>query len=470
LLNNEIREFSIEKRLRRPDGTFAWIDLSVSAMWLRGEPATELMAIVQDISTRKLADEERQRGQRSLVRLDETVRSLFKSVRSARPFFDSVCNDIETLIEADLYAVPVVDPTDESFTYQAARGKNSALLISQTIPLSKGGLCGWVIQHHDVLCVPDLSNDARVLPELAKTLDVSSAILAPLIINGKVIGGLSVFRSAKPFSDSELRTLNLYAQSVSSAYENRLILSSLEQRVVERTNELAETNAELESFARTVSHDLRAPLRAMEGFAAALAEDYGHQVDEEGREFIQHIIDSAKRLDGMVADLLAYSRLGRTELRLSSFALNDIVNEAMNRLSAEISAKSADITVAENMPAIVGHKSTLTQVITNLLSNALKFVAKNTRPEVRIWATPTAGGMVRLTVQDNGIGVEPAYQKRIFQVFERLHGIESYPGTGIGLAIVARACERLGGSCGMDSNQGQGSQFWVEFPQGTIGK
>jgi signal transduction histidine kinase len=309
-----------------------------------------------------------------------------------------------------------------------------------------------------------------VLPELAKALEVTSAVLAPLTISGKVIGGLTVFRNGKAFSDFELRTLNLYAQSVSAAYENRLTLSSLEQRVVERTNELAETNAELESFARTVSHDLRAPLRAMEGFAAALAEDYGHQVDEEGREFIQHIIDSAKRLDCMVADLLAYSRLGRTELRVSSVALNDIVNEAMNRLSAEITSHSAVITVEENMPTIVAHKSTLVQVITNLLSNALKFVPKNTRPEVRIWATTSTGEMVRLTVQDNGIGVEPAYQKRIFQVFERLHGIESYPGTGIGLAIVARACERLGGSCGMDSTPGQGSQFWIEFPKGTVGK
>jgi PAS domain S-box-containing protein len=469
-INNEIREFSIEKRLRRPDGTYAWIDLSLSAMWRPGEPATELIAIVQDISTRKQADEERLRGHLSLVKLDETVRSLFKSVRSTRPFFDSVCQDIESLIETDLCAVPLVDVSGESFTYKAARGKKSALLLDKSIPISQGGLCGWIIQNLDTLCVPDLSKDARVLPDLAKALEVTSAVLAPLIINGKVIGGLSVFRNGKPFSDSELRTLNLYSQSVSAAYENRLTLSSLEQRVVERTNELAETNAELESFARTVSHDLRAPLRAMEGFAAALAEDYGQQVDAEGREYIQHIIDSAKRLDGMVADLLAYSRLGRTELRITSLALNDVVHEAMNRLRGEITSQSAVITVAENMPTILGHKSTLAQVVTNLLSNALKFVAKNTRPEVRIWATTTTIGMVRLTVQDNGIGVETAYQKRIFQVFERLHGIESYPGTGIGLAIVARACERLGGSCGMESNHGHGSQFWVEFPKGTVGK
>jgi PAS domain S-box-containing protein len=466
LIQGEIREFAIEKRMRRDDGTLIWIDLHVSPMWQAGEEATEHIAIIQDVTLRKKARDELVHRQEVLVKLDEKVRELFLNVRRGEQFFESICRDIEALVKVDLCAVPLVDSNGTTFTYRAASGVKADLLFGKSMPISGGGLCGWVIDHHQTLCIADLSSDARVIPELAAALDVTTAILAPLAIEGRIIGGLSLFRNEKPFTEFELRTLNLYAQSVAAAYENWLTLSSLEARVFERTKKLAETNAELDSFARNVSHDLRAPLRAMEGFAAALAEDYGDQIDDEGHEFINHIIDSAKRMDGMVADLLAYSRLGRTELRLTSIGLNEIVREALNRLGSEIAVQHALIEVAEDMPKILGHKSMLVQVMVNLVSNALKFVHSGTQPEVCIWSDPPANGRVRLTIQDNGIGVEEAYQERIFQVFERLHGIESYPGTGIGLAIVTRACERLGGTCGMESSPGLGSRFWVEFPEG----
>jgi PAS domain S-box-containing protein len=246
----------------------------------------------------------------------------------------------------------------------------------------------------------------------------------------------------------------------------RELNASLERRVAERTAELAETNAELTAFAHTVSHDLRAPLRAMEGFAAALAEDYCDQLDEEAREFIQHIIDSARRMDTLINDLLVFSRLGRAELRLHAIGLDQIVAEARRQLSSEIEVYNAKLEVAEPMPTVLGHEASLVQVVANLLSNAMKFVAEGVRPEIWAWAERRDGGMVRLWVEDNGIGIEDTYRDRIFQVFERLHGIDSYPGTGIGLAIVARVCNRLGGRYGFESQRDQGSRFWVEFQEG----
>lgn len=248
--------------------------------------------------------------------------------------------------------------------------------------------------------------------------------------------------------------------------ELRRLNTSLEVRVAERTAELAESNAELIAFAHTVSHDLRAPLRAMEGFAVALQEDYGAELDDIALGYVQHIIDAAKRMDTLVSDLLAYSRIGRAEIRIESIPLNRIIKDSLAQLSGEIASKDAQIDIKENLPQIKGHKSTFVQVVTNLLSNGMKFVPPGKRPQLKVWADSDAN-RVRLWVEDNGIGIEPEYQERIFGVFERLHGIESYPGTGIGLAIVERACNRLDGKCGLESQPGEGSRFWVEFPEGA---
>jgi light-regulated signal transduction histidine kinase (bacteriophytochrome) len=238
----------------------------------------------------------------------------------------------------------------------------------------------------------------------------------------------------------------------------------LEQRVTQRTAELEDTNRELEAFAHSVSHDLRAPLRAMEGFALALEEDYGSHLDEQGREFISHIADSASRMDLLVRDLLEYSRLGRADLPIKPTNLGDAVRTALGELASEVAASNAAVTVAEPLPTVLGHRTTVIQMAANLIGNAIKFVRPGVRPEIRIWTESVGSDRIRLNVEDNGIGIEARHQARIFRMFERLHGVESYPGTGVGLAIVARACERLGGSCGVDSVAGQGSRFWVELP------
>ena len=244
--------------------------------------------------------------------------------------------------------------------------------------------------------------------------------------------------------------------------EIRELNVTLEKRVEQRTAELRSANDELEAFAYSVSHDLRAPLRAMEGFANALAEDYADSLDRDGQEYCQHIVDSATRMDALISDLLAYSRLGRAELRPHATSMQRAVTHALDQLESEIRAAEARVVVKGVFPVVVAHHSTLVQVVTNLISNAVKFVAAGGRSEVKLWAE-TRGKWVRLWVEDSGIGIAPEYQDRVFRVFERLHGIESYPGTGIGLAIVDRAVNRMGGRRGVESRPGMGSRFWVEF-------
>lgn len=243
--------------------------------------------------------------------------------------------------------------------------------------------------------------------------------------------------------------------------ELRGYADELERRVADRTARLQETNAEMESFSYTVSHDLRAPLRAMQGFSQALLEDYSGHLDETGRDYLQRIHRASDRMDLLIHDLLQYSRVSRANMELEPV---DIRQEIM-ALVHEIPENTANIILdwTASGPYVLAHSATLYQVLSNLLENAVKFVAPGVKPEVhfRVETTPQD---VRLWVEDNGIGIDPIHFDRIFRVFERLHGTNSYPGTGIGLAIVKKGVERMGGSAGVESNAGQGSRFWIQLP------
>jgi signal transduction histidine kinase len=200
----------------------------------------------------------------------------------------------------------------------------------------------------------------------------------------------------------------------------------------------------------------------MQGFAVALLEDLGDRLGEKGTEYASRIRGAAERMDRLILDLLAYSRLSRMELKLQEVNLGEVVATAVDQLEVETQEAGKRVRVDGPLPDVLGQREILLQVVLNLLSNALKFVSEGTMPQVRVWAEPRHGA-VRLWVEDNGIGIAPAHQERIFHVFERLHGVEQYPGTGVGLAIVRKAVSRLGGSSGLESEVGRGSRFWIEL-------
>jgi len=236
------------------------------------------------------------------------------------------------------------------------------------------------------------------------------------------------------------------------------------RRSTERNAELEQANRALESFAYTVTHDLRAPLRNLQGYVRALVEDCSQRLEEDGRGYIRSIEEIAVKMDAMIADVLEFSRLARTELPTRRLELRPAVDEALALLKSMIEARTAqlELTITPEV-TVMAHQQTLVQVLTNLLSNALKFVAEGTPPRVRIRTERRNSGRVRLWVEDNGIGIDPAQHARIFEVFQRLHGEEKYPGTGIGLALVKKGVERMGGQAGVDSAPGQGSRFWIEL-------
>ncbi len=267
--------------------------------------------------------------------------------------------------------------------------------------------------------------------------------------DGRLRGFAKVVHDAteRRMADEEIRRLN----------------DSLERRVEERTEQLEEANRALEAFTYTVSHDLRAPLRGVQGFSEALLEDFGDRLDDAGREYAGRIVSAAQRMEELIQDLLTYSRLSRAQIDRQRVDLDAAVGDAWEQVR-ETSPPGTRLEVEEPLPAVAGHRSTLVQVLANLLGNAVKFVPPGAAPEVRVRAEDR-DGKARVWIEDHGIGVAPEHQERIFNVFERLHGGESYPGTGIGLAIVRKGMERMGGQAGVESQPGEGARFWIELPR-----
>jgi signal transduction histidine kinase len=221
---------------------------------------------------------------------------------------------------------------------------------------------------------------------------------------------------------------------------------------------LRETNYSLEVFSRSISHDLKAPLRAIDGFARVLKDDYRAALGRDGQEVLDRIIASASRMDRLLTDVLAYGQASRTEAPLETLSLDKVVHQLVDEFPSE---QRKHFHVASGLPNVLGYPTLLAQSIGNLLGNAIKYVPGERTPEIRVHAEQT-GALVRLWVDDNGIGISPENQGRIFKLFERVAS-KGYSGSGIGLAVVAKSVERMGGTCGVESEPGKGSHFWIQL-------
>ena len=235
----------------------------------------------------------------------------------------------------------------------------------------------------------------------------------------------------------------------------------LEEMVAERTLELARSNRELEQFAYIVSHDLQEPLRTVAGFTQLIARRYGDHFDEEGRQLLHFAVDGATRMQAMISNLLTLSRVGSGGGGLAPVDCNRVLATALENLTAIVKAKEAVIETGD-LPTVSADERQLLQLFQNLVANAIKF-CKERRPEVRI-AAENRGGSWVFSVADNGIGIEPHLFGRLFVVFQRLHDRESYPGSGIGLAICKKVVERHGGRIWAESKPGEGSTFFFSLP------
>jgi two-component system, sensor histidine kinase and response regulator len=242
----------------------------------------------------------------------------------------------------------------------------------------------------------------------------------------------------------------------------RTLNSELEQKVRDRTRKLEEINNALETFCYSVAHDLRAPLRGIQGYVAMLKDEYASSLDDVARNYAERACLAAGRMDKMILDLLAYGRVSHADAPMEKVDLRAHIESALSEFSADIQAKGAEVSVRMEDMQITTSRILLAQILSNLIGNALKFVQPGKKPRVEIEAT-RSGDHVAICVRDQGIGIDPAYVEKIFNVFEKLH-TEPFPGTGIGLAIVRKAVERLGGKIAVESQPGQGARFIVELP------
>jgi signal transduction histidine kinase len=207
---------------------------------------------------------------------------------------------------------------------------------------------------------------------------------------------------------------------------------------------------------------LRAPLRAMQSYSQAVMEDFGANIPEEGRHYLQRVLDNARRLDKMILDLLTFSRVARADLKMERICLSKLLRELLHQ-NALVQSSGAEVEVGELLD-VLGHEPSLSQVLSNLIDNAVKFVRPGLRPKIKIW-TQRKKGQITIWIEDNGIGIDPRYQHRLFNMFERLHPKLGYEGTGVGLAIVRKAIERMGGKVGVESDGVNGSRFWMVLPE-----
>ncbi|MCF8090126.1 MAG: PAS domain S-box protein, partial [Desulfotignum sp.] len=238
----------------------------------------------------------------------------------------------------------------------------------------------------------------------------------------------------------------------------------LEELVDRRAAEIKAKNKELETFTYSVSHDLKAPLRGIDGYSRLLAEEYADKLDEEGLFFLNNVRQGATQMNKLIEDLLAYSRMERKDLHLTAIDLNSLIENLVNQRTHDMEQCRIKVTVDLPFQTIESDPETLRQVLANYLDNAIKYTKKDTP------GTVTIGGRQdddywTVWVKDTGIGFDPKYLDRIFEIFQRLHRVEEYPGTGVGLAIVRKAVERIGGRVRADSTPGKGATFYLDIPK-----
>ncbi len=435
-----IERLSFETTHRRKDGTcyHALIALQIA----KDEAGKQFVAIGLDITGRKKAEADLARAMERLRGLHEIDRAILE----ARP--------TDEIVEIALRRIRTLLPCDDA-TFTAAETDSE-----------RGGT-------KETRFVDDIDEAIREDPYLAPLRDrgIRSFFSIPAAAPDGIFGVLNVdFARPAAFSAEDAELGQEIASQLAIAFTNTRLLdevranaANLEKLVEERTASLEAANGELESFCYSVSHDLRAPLRAIGGYAGILSEEYAPSLDDEGKRVCSVILANTTRMGALIDGLLAFSRFGRAKMSPSPLDMEDLVRSIYDEITPEDTRGRIDFRLSP-LPSATGDVTLIRQVWSNLLSNAIKFTSKRERPHIEIEGTTTETELV-YTIRDNGSGFDMQFADRLFGVFQRLHSMQEFDGTGVGLAIVRRIVERHGGRIRAEGRVDRGAEFVFTLPR-----
>jgi PAS domain S-box-containing protein len=455
--------YEVEARMLRPDGSYS-TTLSRAVPLLNPDGSVrEWMGTTADITAQRQAEEASRRleGEQRARRL-EALRAEVSGVLSREDAPERLMQACAEAIVRHLKMLPLAQLWTWSREARALLLEGNAGLIAaasaQPSRLEPGQfLIGAVAQSRQPLLVNDVLGDSRLRSRpWAQALGLVSFMGSPLLVRGQLVGVLAVF-GQHALEEETLATLSTVADAIAQGLERRRAELSLQ----EHARELARSNEELQQFAYVASHDLQEPLRMVASYTQLLARRYKGKLDADADEFIHYAVDGVNRMQRLIQDLLAYSRVGTRGHEFKPLDSGHALGKAIANLKTLVDESGAAV-VHGKLPQVMADETQLIQLFQNLVGNALKFRGPS-QPRVVVDAE-RQGNEWRFTVEDNGIGIEPQYFERIFIIFQRLHGKEEYAGTGIGLAICKKIVERHGGRIGLDSQPGQGTTFWFTLP------
>ncbi len=465
--------YDLELQLDNANGERLWVR-TIGQVERKGDEVVRLFGNILDITERKRAEDALGRYAHRMGvinRLDHVISSNL----DIGQVYDAFVIELKDLVEFDRTSIVLLDDAGENWQVfrQWTRGK-PAFQPSVWYPL-KGSAPGWVFQNRRAYLESRLGEKGE-WPE-HKTLraeGLQCRVLFPLIIQDQVIGLLTfASRQAEAYPASDVELLQTLADQLAIAVQNsrlyeqaRLTAEDLERRVQARTAQLEKANKDLESFSYSVSHDLRAPLRAINGFAQILARRHRADLDEEGQHYLDNVVEASTRMGILIDDLLQYSRIGRASVRRQTVRLEELFAQILGDLASRITETHGEIHLPPpgSMPSIQSDATILGQVFTNIIDNALTYYRPGIPPVIRVTYQAEVDHYL-FGFADNGIGIPAEYLEKIFNVFQRLHTSEEYPGTGIGLAIVKKSAELLNGRVWAESTEDAGSTFWIQIPR-----